>query len=74
MAIIDDARAGLRSPGDALIEPDRRTAIGNAIDHAAPGAIIVLAGKGNEATQTIGTVAYPFDDRLVAQELLEARP
>jgi UDP-N-acetylmuramoyl-L-alanyl-D-glutamate--2,6-diaminopimelate ligase len=30
----------------------------------------VIAGKGHETYQTIGTVSHPFDDRVVARELL----
>ena len=56
---------------DALrIEPDRRQAIRLAIREARPGDVIVIAGKGHETTQTIGDTATPFDDRLVAREVL----
>ena len=37
-----------------------------------PGDVIVIAGKGHEATQTIGTDARPFDDRLVARDAILA--
>jgi UDP-N-acetylmuramoyl-L-alanyl-D-glutamate--2,6-diaminopimelate ligase len=52
-------------------EPDRRAAIGVALGAARPGDMVVLAGKGHEATQTIGAAVLPFDDRAVARELLE---
>lgn len=68
--IVADAVAGLDEPDAATVELDRRAAIGAAIREAAPGTVVVVAGKGNETTQTIGTRAHPFDDRLVAAEWL----
>ena len=52
-------------------EPDRRAAIEVALRAARPGDMVVLAGKGHEATQTIGATVVPFDDRTMARELLE---
>jgi UDP-N-acetylmuramoyl-L-alanyl-D-glutamate--2,6-diaminopimelate ligase len=51
-------------------EPDRRTAIGLALAEAGPGDVVVIAGKGHETTQTTGDRVDPFDDRVVARELL----
>lgn len=53
-------------------EPDRRQAFALAFEMAAEGDVVVIAGKGHETTQTIGTTVLPFDDRAVARELLEA--
>jgi UDP-N-acetylmuramoyl-L-alanyl-D-glutamate--2,6-diaminopimelate ligase len=74
IAIIDAAVSGVEQRyRDALwIEPDRRRAIEIAIREARPGDVIVIAGKGHETTQTIGDIANPFDDRLVAREALAA--
>lgn len=55
----------------AMSEPDRRRAIELALGQAGPGDVVVVAGKGHETTQTIGTTALPFDDRAVVRELLE---
>jgi UDP-N-acetylmuramoyl-L-alanyl-D-glutamate--2,6-diaminopimelate ligase len=56
--------------GDVVIEPDRRTAISVALQFARPGDVVLLAGKGHETTQTFGSTVVPFDDRVVARELL----
>jgi UDP-N-acetylmuramoyl-L-alanyl-D-glutamate--2,6-diaminopimelate ligase len=55
-----------------VVEPDRRAAIAVALEAAAPGDIVVIAGKGHETTQTIGDRVVPFDDRAVAHALLSA--
>jgi UDP-N-acetylmuramoyl-L-alanyl-D-glutamate--2,6-diaminopimelate ligase len=55
----------------AVVEPDRRAAIAEALAAALPGDVVVVAGKGHEATQTTGTTVTPFDDRVVVRELLE---
>jgi len=51
---------------------DRREAIEAVIRAARPGDVVVLAGKGHETTQTIGSNVLPFDDRLIATETLES--
>lgn len=55
-----------------LSEPDRRRSFETAFRSAAPGDVVVIAGKGHETTQTIGSSVLPFDDRMVARDLLEA--
>ena len=51
-----------------LVIPDRREAIAAAIRAAEPGDVVVLAGKGHEDYQIIGTEKTHFDDREVARE------
>jgi UDP-N-acetylmuramoyl-L-alanyl-D-glutamate--2,6-diaminopimelate ligase len=70
--IVDAALSGIAITERERIhvEVDRRAAIGYAIAAAHPGDIIVVAGKGHETTQTIGETVVPFDDRVVARELL----
>ena len=69
-AIIDEIVAG--APGaDFVVEPDRRSAIAEALRIARTGDVVVIAGKGHETTQVIGDRELPFDDREVALELLE---
>ncbi|MDR2220270.1 MAG: UDP-N-acetylmuramoyl-L-alanyl-D-glutamate--2,6-diaminopimelate ligase [Methylobacillus sp.] len=59
--------------GDVITEPDRAAAINLAVRDAQIGDIVLVAGKGHEAYQEIAGVKYPFDDRIVAQQALEAR-
>ena len=51
---------------------DRRRAIQRAIGIARPGDVVMIAGKGHEVTQTIGADTFPFDDRVVAKEILRS--
>ncbi|MFZ4719644.1 MAG: UDP-N-acetylmuramoyl-L-alanyl-D-glutamate--2,6-diaminopimelate ligase [Ilumatobacteraceae bacterium] len=55
-----------------MSEPDRRRAFATAFRSARPGDLVLIAGKGHETTQTIGSEVLPFDDRAVARALLEA--
>jgi len=65
--------AGLRDEGARFaLELDRREAIRYALSEARAGDVVVIAGKGHEPGQTAAGVTYPFDDRVVAREELEA--
>jgi len=72
-AIINDVMSGVADNyrGRFMINPDRRSAIGEAIAAARPGDVVVIAGKGHEQTQDLGTSVIEFDDRLVAQAAME---
>ncbi len=67
-AIIDEIERGMQSPHERL--SDRRKAIARAIEIASPGDTILLAGKGHETYQVVGTEKRPFDERQVVAELL----
>ena len=69
-AILEQMQEGLRDPGRVELVPDRARAIRLALDGAAAGDLVLIAGKGHETTQTIGEDVLPFDDRLVAREAL----
>jgi UDP-N-acetylmuramoyl-L-alanyl-D-glutamate--2,6-diaminopimelate ligase len=68
--IIDAIMSGVLGGAHVVRDADRRSAIARALNDAAPGDVVVVAGKGHETTQTIGDVVVPFDDRVVARELL----
>ena len=61
---------GVGTGAEVHVEPDRRRAIAWALGEAQRGDLVLIAGKGHEATQTIGREVLPFDDRQVAAELL----
>ena len=73
-AILHDVLEGMRESRTpfAVLE-DRREAIAYAMDHAAPGDGVVLAGKGHETSQIIGDKAYALDEREVVYECLKRR-
>jgi UDP-N-acetylmuramoyl-L-alanyl-D-glutamate--2,6-diaminopimelate ligase len=52
-----------------LVEPDRRAAIAIALRLAAPGDIVVIAGKGHEDYQLVQGRKLDFDDRVVVREI-----
>ena len=67
VAILNDIRDGVERPDSMRWIVDREEAIQAAADQAAPGDVVVIAGKGHETTQTIGTDTRPFDDRKIAR-------
>src|SRR5439155_2551504 len=68
-AIVDQVLAG--AGPDAEREVDRRRAIALAVEGAAPGDVVVIAGKGHEQGQEFeGGRKEPFDDVTVAREAL----
>lgn len=71
--ILDAVEAGCGRVPDAKIirEVDRRIAIQRAIEAAEDADMVVIAGKGHETTQEINGVLTPFDDRVVAREMLQ---
>jgi UDP-N-acetylmuramoyl-L-alanyl-D-glutamate--2,6-diaminopimelate ligase len=71
-AIADAVLPGLRDARTVRVELDRRAAIAGAFAEAAPGDVVVVAGKGHESGQTTGGQTVPFDDRVVAREELGA--
>ncbi|MEQ1857840.1 MAG: UDP-N-acetylmuramoyl-L-alanyl-D-glutamate--2,6-diaminopimelate ligase [Longimicrobiales bacterium] len=67
--ILDDLAEGLAGVEYRRVS-DRRAAIEAALQMARPGDTVVLAGKGHERYQVIGTEKRPFDERDVVAECL----
>jgi UDP-N-acetylmuramoyl-L-alanyl-D-glutamate--2,6-diaminopimelate ligase len=71
LAIINDAVVGVQRSGvKYTIEADRRAAIRTALGAARSQDIVLLAGKGHEKVQIVGSASVAFDDRQVAREVL----
>ncbi len=71
--IIEEIRAGFSDAGAGrvTVEPDRRGAIETALREARAGDVVLIAGKGHEDYQILGTERIHFDDREVAGRVLQ---
>ncbi len=69
--ILEDIRKGFSPKGlaKAIFIADRKEAIRTAMNFAPDGAVILLAGKGHETYQIIGTEHHHFDEREVVSEV-----
>jgi UDP-N-acetylmuramoyl-L-alanyl-D-glutamate--2,6-diaminopimelate ligase len=79
-AIIADIVAGIpaKSSGGPALDrhetiPDRKAAIQSALASARAGDVVVIAGKGHEIYQVVGSEVLPFDDRAQARAALAGR-
>jgi UDP-N-acetylmuramoyl-L-alanyl-D-glutamate--2,6-diaminopimelate ligase len=73
-AILRQIEEGLRASNRPYLKiADRREAIFRAVAEARAGDIVLIAGKGHEDYQIVGTEKRHFDDREVAREALTAR-
>ncbi|TMP31491.1 UDP-N-acetylmuramoyl-L-alanyl-D-glutamate--2,6-diaminopimelate ligase [Pseudoalteromonas rubra] len=70
LTIIEDIKAGLSKPEYALCQPDRASAIRDAIRGADQHSVILIAGKGHEDYQIIGNQRLAFSDISWAQKIL----
>ncbi len=69
-AILAEILSGMDNPTKAIVIPDRREAIRQAIREASPGETILLCGKGHEGWEIVGKTKYPFDERSIVREAL----
>jgi UDP-N-acetylmuramoyl-L-alanyl-D-glutamate--2,6-diaminopimelate ligase len=71
--IFKDMRKGLAKGAKVSFVEDRRRAISLALDAAQEKDTVLIAGKGHETFQEVQYTAIPFDDRLVAGELISTK-
>ena len=71
--ILDDVVAGIPEQVQPLVIGDRAQAIATAISQAVSGDGVLIAGKGHEDYQILGTEKIHFDDREQAREALKSR-
>lgn len=73
--IVDEILDGVPDEHRARVRSivDRRRAIAAAIESAARGDVVLIAGKGHETYQDLGDRTIEFDDRVVARSILEGR-
>ncbi len=70
-AILDQILVGVPRP--YAVDVDRARAIRAAISEALPGDVVVIAGKGHEDYQILGTTKHHFDDREQAKAAVGQR-
>jgi UDP-N-acetylmuramoyl-L-alanyl-D-glutamate--2,6-diaminopimelate ligase len=75
VAIIDQICAGFSKETETpiVIQPDRRLAIQQAVRSAEPTDVVLIAGKGHENYQIIGTTKHHFDDVEEAKRAIEGQ-
>lgn len=71
--ILDDILTGMSEGNEPIVERDRAVAIEKAIAMAQPGDGVLIAGKGHEDYQILGTEKIHFDDREQARNALIKR-
>jgi UDP-N-acetylmuramoyl-L-alanyl-D-glutamate--2,6-diaminopimelate ligase len=69
-AIIDDILAGMLDAGRAKVMEGRAEAVTNAIMQAKDNDVVLVAGKGHEDYQIVGTQRLDYSDRVTAARLL----
>ncbi|WP_273524412.1 UDP-N-acetylmuramoyl-L-alanyl-D-glutamate--2,6-diaminopimelate ligase [Mailhella massiliensis] len=72
-AIIDDIMPGLEKARHVYREADRRKALELAVGLLRPGDALLVAGKGHEDYQIIGTTKHHFSDQEILKELISCR-
>lgn len=70
--IMDDMESGMGGTHHLRFN-DREVAIHEVLADAGPGDTVLLAGKGHETYQLIGTTKFPFDERTIVRAALEGR-
>jgi UDP-N-acetylmuramoyl-L-alanyl-D-glutamate--2,6-diaminopimelate ligase len=68
--IIADILKGIRQRDHVSTETDRRNAILLALSQAHRGDVVLIAGKGHEEYQILGTEKIHFSDREIVEEFI----
>jgi UDP-N-acetylmuramyl tripeptide synthase len=71
--IIRDISAGMQGTVPVEIQADRALAIRSAIASSTPQDVVLIAGKGHETYQEIGSKRLPFSDRQLVRNILEGQ-
>jgi UDP-N-acetylmuramoyl-L-alanyl-D-glutamate--2,6-diaminopimelate ligase len=71
--ILEDVVQGIPNGIDRVVESDRGVAIAQTIAEADAADLVLVAGKGHEDYQILGTEKVHFDDREEAQKALRRR-
>ncbi|MEM6998574.1 MAG: hypothetical protein AAF419_01890, partial [Pseudomonadota bacterium] len=69
--IVSDILKGIKDKNNISIKYDRSDAIINTFLNAKKDDVILIAGKGHETTQEIGSTLLPFSDRELVRRLME---
>ncbi len=69
--IMNEILSGFQNPDKALMIEDRKEAINKALTLKEKDDLVVILGKGDENTQEIKGVKYPFSDKAVVNEILK---
>ena len=69
--IVAEILTGMQNPDHACVVHNRHAAIEYAISEAAPGDLVLVAGKGHEQEQIVGIERRPFSDRHVVSQILQ---
>ncbi len=73
LAIMQDVLPGLAECPQTIQEEDRKKAIAIGLELAGPDDALLIAGKGHEDYQIIGTTKYPYSDQQVIREILKCK-
>lgn len=69
--ILQQIVAGMRNPARAVVIADRAAAIAHALNHAASNDLVLIAGKGHEDYQIVGTQKLEFSDRACVEQFMQ---
>ncbi|MDD2827961.1 MAG: UDP-N-acetylmuramoyl-L-alanyl-D-glutamate--2,6-diaminopimelate ligase [Sulfuricurvum sp.] len=69
--IIEEILVGIEDKSNVYVDVNRRNAIAKALQDRTGDEVVLILGKGDETSQIIYDQHLPFDDRVVARELLK---